>query len=239
METAKLYKLIAQLHSENEEERYRAAYELNWDKRAIPHLIGVLRNRDESPRVRGQAAENLRNWRKRKVMRALVEASADPSAQVRFWSVFALGSFVGRRKMSRATVGALEARLGDLECEGESGFWHIGLEALAMLENYRPSRLPYRQLFMETILAVMRDPLRHPTKWHWANCYWQDRFAGSEKLGRALHEAAIQKIVGAGFEPFRIGPKLFPNAERREDPVEDVVGGGGPGDGVDRPQSGI
>ncbi len=95
-------------------------------------------------------------------MKALVECCADGSAEVRFWSVFALGAFVRsrrRRKTPLIVVRALEARLGDLEYPDIIGYWPVGLEALAMLQGCRQTRYPIKALFRETILKVMREPL--------------------------------------------------------------------------------
>src|SRR5947208_2502908 len=116
MDSAKFYSLVTKLKSSDSMERQKSVHSLYRDKRGIPHLLRVLGDRSESPTIRGDAAELLKFWRKAKVIRALVEFSADPSAEVRFWCVFALGSFVRRRKTRLAVVRALEARLGDLEC---------------------------------------------------------------------------------------------------------------------------
>ncbi len=157
-------------------ERRQAVHGLYRDKRGIPYLLRVLADRSESSITRGDAAELLRFTRKPKAIKALVEFSEDPSAEVRFWCVFALGHFVRRRKTRLAVVRALEARLEDLEYPDIIGFWPVGLEALAMLRRCRQTRYPIEALFKETILRVMRDPLNHASKWEWANCYWQDEF---------------------------------------------------------------
>ena len=205
MDTARLYALIAQLGSLVEEERLQAILGLSpADKRAIPHLIAVLRNPGEAPWLRGDAAEGLRlSNKKTMVIRALVDCSVDPSAEVRFWCVFALGYFVRRRKTATIVRRALEARLGDLEYP--PGWWPIGLEALAMLERCSNSRLPLDRMFRETMLGAMKDPLRYPIQWRWACCYWYDSLAGTEASGQALYSAAIDKIVAAGFEPVNFG----------------------------------
>src|SRR5258705_1120904 len=100
MDSSHFYSLVAQLDSENEAERLDAVYRLDpsRDKRAVSHLLRVLRDQGESPRVRGQAAENLKFSRKKKTMKTLVECCADGSAEVRFWSVFALGAFMRSRR---------------------------------------------------------------------------------------------------------------------------------------------
>lgn len=77
-----------------------AAYTLGWrrDRRAVPCLIRVLSNQQETSNVRGRAAESLGILRKRKAIAALVEGSTDPSPEVRFWWVFALGHLCGGEK---------------------------------------------------------------------------------------------------------------------------------------------
>jgi hypothetical protein len=205
MESAEFYSLVGKLGSTDEMERQNAVHGLYRDKRGIPYLLRVLADQSESPIIRGDAAELLKFWRKRKVMAALVNFSADASAEVRFWCVFALGAFVRRRRTRLAVVRALEARLGDLECPDIIGYWPIGLEALVMLQSCSQTRYPIEALFRETILKVMRDPLNHPSKWDWANCYWQDEIAGSVEEGQTLQTAAAYKLNDAGFDPMTFG----------------------------------
>jgi HEAT repeats len=174
--------------------------------RAIPYLIRVLRNRQETASIRGQAAEGLSLFGKRKAIQTLVECSSDDSAEVRFWCVFALGSFVRRRKTPAIVVRALEERLQDSECPDNRGsWWPVRLEALAMLGANRESRFPFNDVFKETILELIRDPLSHRNEWRWADCYWDDAIADSVAEGRSLYNSALQKIREAGFEPAQFG----------------------------------
>jgi hypothetical protein len=205
MESAEVYSLVAKLASVEEMERRQAVHSLYRDKRGIPYLLQVLADRSESPITRGDAAELLKFSRKRKAIEALVKFSADPSSEVRFWCVFALGSFVRRRKTRLAVVRALEARLGDLEYPDIIGFWPIGLEALAMLQGCRQTRHPIETLFKETMLKVMGDPLNHASKWGWANCYWRDGIAESVDEGERLQTAAAYKLSDAGFDAVTFG----------------------------------
>ena len=205
MESAEFCSLVAKLGSTDEMERRQAVHGLYRDKRCIPYLLRVLADESESPITRGDAAELMKFWRKRKVIRALVKFSADPSAEVRFWCVFALGSFVRRRKTCLAVVRALEARLGDLAYPDIIGFWPVGLEALAMLQGCRQTRYPIEALLRDTMLKVMRDPLNHASKWGWANCYWQDILAESAEEREGLQTAAAYKVSNAGFDPATFG----------------------------------
>jgi HEAT repeat protein len=210
MDSARLYTLVAQLDSDDQMERLDAVYKLGSgrDKRALPHLINVLGNHEESPEVRGQAAESLTLLRtqKRKAIKALVDSSADTSAEVRFWCVFGLGHFVRKRKTPLVVVRALEDRLGDTESPDDRlNWWPVGLEALAMLRRYKKARFPIEEMFKETILKVMRDPLKHREHWRWADFYWDDALAGSRSEGRILYEAALLRIREAGLEPVNFG----------------------------------
>ncbi len=207
MNSAEFYSLVARLASPEEIERRQAVHSLYRDKRGVPYLVHVLTDRSETPITRGDAAELLLLTRskKRKVIEALVNFSADPSAEVRFWCVFALGHFVRRRKTRLAVVQALEARLGDLEYPDIVGFWPVGLEALAMFQGCRQSRYPIEALFKETIVKVMRDPLNNASKWGWANCYWSDDIAGSLQEGVKLQATAERTVREAGFDPMTFG----------------------------------
>jgi hypothetical protein len=217
MDSARLWSLVAQLDSNEQIKRLDAVYKLrsDRDKRAVPHLIRMLRHHEESPMIRGQAAESLSlvRKRKRKAIKALVESSADASAEVRFWCVFGLGHFIRKRKTPLVVVRALEDRLGDLESPDDSGnWWTVGLEALATLRGYKKPRSPIGRIFRETILNVMRDPLSHSHQWRWADCYWNDALAGSVAEGSMLYETALQRIREAGFEPAVFGQR--PPAKR-------------------------
>lgn len=167
MESAEFDSLVAKLGSGDQVERQVAVHSLDGNKRGIPYLLCILADQSEPPIIRGAAAEILRFWRKRKVITALVNFSADPSAEVRFWCVFALGSSVRRRKTPLAVVRALEARLGDLDNPEISGYWPVGLEALSMLRGCRQTRYPIETLFREAILNTMSDPLQHRSRWDW------------------------------------------------------------------------
>jgi hypothetical protein len=208
MESTEFYSLVAKLGAADSDERRTAMRGLCRDKRSIPYLLRILADRSEAPAIRGDAADLLRSWRKARVIKALVEFSADPSAEVRFWCVFALGRSVRRRKTRLAVVQALEARLGDLECPDTTGYWPVGLEALAMLEGCSQTRYPIQSLFGETLLKVMRDPLNNPTKWNWANSYWRDDIAGSFEEARHLQAAAAYRVRDAGFDPMTFGQHL-------------------------------
>jgi hypothetical protein len=218
VESVRFYSLVAKLKSVDEMERRSAVHEIYTDKRSIPYLLDVLADRSESPITRGDAAELLNRWRKGKVVTALVKFSADPSAEVRFWCVFALGSFVRRKKTRLAVVRALEARLGDIDYPDILGYWPIGLEALAMLQGCRQTRYPVHALFAETMLKTMRDPVHHPVTYAWANCYWRDDLARAPEDGQQLQANAGFKVSDAGFDPMTFGRRTSPIAASAPQP---------------------
>jgi len=97
-------------HENREDTRHAIAFALSWqdDLRSWSILVRLLSDRSESPMVRGQAAEGLayKFHRKRKgslgfqsAIRALVAALSDPSPEVRYFSVFALGASGDRRML--------------------------------------------------------------------------------------------------------------------------------------------
>ncbi|MBI1898499.1 MAG: HEAT repeat domain-containing protein [Acidobacteria bacterium] len=201
--------LLAALHDQLEARRWGAVYALGFsrrDGRVVRPLIQVLRNKQETPRVRAQAAECLGMLGKRKAVKALIQCCTDESAEVRFWSVFALGQYHWRRnKPPRAVVRALESRLEDRESPDDRGnWWTVGLEALAMLRGRGP-RHPAPQLFRDKVLRVFKDPLNHRDEWQWATWYWAISDLYSEPEVRALFDTAVRAIQETGFDPVRFG----------------------------------
>ena len=158
-------------------------------------------------RLPGSEVKPLSVWvslGKRKAIKALILCSSDESAEVRFWCVFALGQYRWHRNKPRLeVVRALEARLqDDASPDARGNWWTVGLEALAML--CRASRRHFaRELFREAILRVLRDPLRHPGQWRWADWYVSDLH--SEPEVRDLFDAAMAMIQEAGFDTVSFG----------------------------------
>jgi hypothetical protein len=206
MKTEELNSALADLRSTDADRRGNALGRLGFsrDKRALPHVIRVLRDRNEAPSVRGDAAESLKDWRGRKAMRTLVECSAEPSADVRFWCVFALGQgWVGRRNEPLVVTRALEARLEDRELPWGCTWWPVGLEALAMLQGSRRSRLPLASMFNHKMQQTLRDPLGNRDQWQWVRCYVDARH--DHHAYDALFQHASQVIRGAGHNPDEFG----------------------------------
>lgn len=77
----------------DEDKRVAVAYTLSFlnDARSVGVLLDVLNNEQESPRVRGQAAEGLAyKPREHRIIETLLKQLQDPAVDVQFWSAFAL-----------------------------------------------------------------------------------------------------------------------------------------------------
>jgi len=199
--------LIEALTDPMEDRRWGAVYALGFarsDDQVIDAFIKVLVNRRETPRVRGQAAELLGNFEKRKAVQPLIECSTDESASVRFWCVFALAGHRHDRhpKVRRAVVRALKARLDDGALPGRFGMdWTVGLEALAMLKTKDPE-YPATRAFRETILRCLSDPAGNPDLWQWSFEYWEEvQLPGI----RELFDKAVLTILNAGSDVYGFG----------------------------------
>lgn len=111
--------------------RTAAAYALNWRKGAILALEKSVDNKQEHPKVRGQAAESLAHNHREKSHRVLLRNLGDPSKDVRFWCAYAL-----------AEMGESEALipLRDLVKRDHRivrGFWSVSSEARASIRRIR------------------------------------------------------------------------------------------------------
>ena len=113
------------------EHRKAAAYALGriGDTSSIQLLIRILSSPDEFPDVKAHAAEALGYLRDRTAFSALVTAASDPSAEVRFWSAFALGNLGDKR-----AVPCLEELAGN-DHEIVEGWWAVSEEAAAALSE--------------------------------------------------------------------------------------------------------
>lgn len=167
---------------------------LRRDRRAVIPLMNLLSNRAEKPCIRGEAAECLARLNAPRAIKALIRGSRDPSPEVRFWCVFALGHFAatGRKRLPRAGVRALEARLEDRDSPESNGFWPIRWEALAMLASTSERA---HDRFRRELHRVLDDPLGNRELWGWASFYAEaDDLTGE-----------ITKITAAGLEPTTFG----------------------------------
>jgi len=93
-------------------------------------LEGVLRDRTEPSRIRGEAAEALGNLASRDSVPALISGLRDRSSIVRFWCAYALGE-IG----DPSAVGSLKIRSGDRS--KVHGLGTVGAEARRALRKIR------------------------------------------------------------------------------------------------------
>lgn len=175
--------LIAALQDHWEPRRFGAALALCFktDRRILRPLIDVVGDARHSSRTRCMAAESLGYLGRRKAIPCLLDGSRDTSSDLRFWSVFALGKFLDRRRCGRTVEQALEARLGDHEeLEGYlQGYWSVSLEALAMLGSrgscYRRYRLPdvkgYESRMRQQLDRIEADANATKSERNWFECY--------------------------------------------------------------------
>lgn len=187
--------LIGALGDPMEMRRWGAAHALRWsyDRRAVVPLMKVLDGRSETPWVRGEAAESLGFLGQPRAIKPLIRGSRDPSPDVRFWCVFALGQVTHfrRKKLTRAGFRALENRLDDWAEPHCYGYWPIRFEALAMLNalDHRASA----PLYEAELQRVLDDPVANASLWPWASFYANDA------------ERAAEKIIAAGLDPATLG----------------------------------
>jgi HEAT repeat protein len=88
--------------------RAAAAYALNLmhGRTAIAALEATVQNRQEHPKVRGQAAESLATTHRASSHRVLLRSLQDPSKEVRFWCAYSLAemgdtdAIAGLRKLA-------------------------------------------------------------------------------------------------------------------------------------------
>lgn len=112
-------------------QRKAAAYALSFvrDRRAARALLGAFRNKQETPSVRGQAAEGLGNHRHRPAFWDLVKGLNDASPEVRFWSTFALGELGDPRALPYLQ------NIAKRDKSKLRGWWSIRKEASNMIKS--------------------------------------------------------------------------------------------------------
>lgn len=81
--------------------RKAAAYALRWMGSAAPidPLVHALQSEHDDVAVRGTAAESLGEMGAHQALPSLIAALQDSSAEVRFWSAFALGALGDARAL--------------------------------------------------------------------------------------------------------------------------------------------
>jgi HEAT repeat protein len=105
--------------------RVAAAYCLNLmrSKPAIRALEESVSNRQEHPKVRGQAAESLAHNHRKKSHRLLLQHLNDSSREIRFWSIYALA------EMGDSDALPLLRDIAKRDQRIVKGFWSISREA--------------------------------------------------------------------------------------------------------------
>jgi HEAT repeat protein len=107
--------------------------------RTIRALEGVVKNKSEGPRVRGEAAEALAHCHRRKSHDVLLTGLGDPSKNVRFWCAFALGEMAEKR-----AIPSLE-RLLATDRRIVRGFHSVAKEAADAIENIKTEKVAHRR----------------------------------------------------------------------------------------------
>jgi HEAT repeat protein len=110
--------------------RAAAAYALHMvtTPKTIIALERAVKNKSEHPRVRGEAAEALAHYHRKKSHDVLLRGLADPSKDVRFWCAYALGQMAEKR-----AVPALKL-LVTTDKRPIKGFHSVGKEAADTIE---------------------------------------------------------------------------------------------------------
>jgi len=105
------------------------------DERAVPRLVEVLVDPEESGTVRGSAAEAIGHLAAAPALpetsAGLLAAARDPDVEVRFWAVFALGCVGGND-----VVTDLE-KIARTDRAVPEGWWEVGREAKDALRSIR------------------------------------------------------------------------------------------------------
>lgn len=112
-------------HGKRALNRAAAAYALNLmhGRTAIAALEKTVQNKQERPKVRGQAAESLAQNHRASSHRVLLQNLQDPSKDVRFWCAYSLAemgdteALVGLRKLAKEDQRVVK------------GFWSVSSEA--------------------------------------------------------------------------------------------------------------
>jgi HEAT repeat protein len=107
--------------------------------RTIRALETAVKNKSESPRVRGEAAEALAHRHRRRSHDVLLTGLGDTSKDVRFWCAFALGEMAEKRAIS-----ALE-RLVATDTRIVKGFHSVAKEAADAIENIQREKVAHRR----------------------------------------------------------------------------------------------
>ena len=170
-----LLPLIRALEDANLQRRHAAARALGWNRmsgsREARALVRILTDAAQPQFIRAEAAESLAYLYYVPSIPALISALSDPDADIRFWSVFALGSIGhGVHEADRHVVSALEARLAD-DAVPSGNWWSIAREALAMLGGMNPAMEQYQERLAREAQRVLDDPNSSRVDRRWAESH--------------------------------------------------------------------
>jgi HEAT repeat protein len=102
-------------------------------------LEGVVKNKSERPRVRGEAAEALAHRHRKKSHDVLLAELGDSSKDVRFWCAFSLGEMAEKRAIpSLKRLVATDKRI-------VKGFHSVAKEAADAIENIQTEKVAHRR----------------------------------------------------------------------------------------------
>jgi hypothetical protein len=118
-------------HGKRVMNRTASAYALNLmhGKAAIRALEKSLRNKQEHPRVRGQAAESLAHNHRESTHRLLRRGLDDPSKNVRFWCAYSLSEMGDEDSLVPLK------KLAEKDRRVVQGFWSVSKEARAAIRK--------------------------------------------------------------------------------------------------------
>lgn len=158
--------LYSALRSGTFEQRHWVVNEIAFFKgyRVRRALIEVLEDMTIPPSVRGWAAEGLHLHISQETTRACIRATGDPSPEVRFWAVFALG-WADRPIFREAVIPIVERMLTD---EGIApGWWSVRREAQAVLASIR-GRPDEENRFQAEVQLILKDATASEEDKRWA-----------------------------------------------------------------------
>ncbi|HLU11811.1 MAG TPA: HEAT repeat domain-containing protein, partial [Oceanobacillus sp.] len=101
------------------------------DDRAVPVLMSIIQDQDDSPIIRGEAEERLSFFHAPEAVSLYITALQDKSADVRFWAAYGLRCTADERDISAALH--LLDHVVAFDEESPQGWWHVGREAMSAL----------------------------------------------------------------------------------------------------------
>jgi hypothetical protein len=115
------------------------AMQIVHSSKTIRALENVVRDKSESPRVRGESAEALAHYHRKESHRVLLDGLADPNKEVRFWCAFALAEMAEKK-----AIPILE-RLVAYDKRMVKGFRSVAKEAGDALKSIQMGNVGYRR----------------------------------------------------------------------------------------------